>query len=172
MSLINKFVFVLIFGGMLGFGVAPAQARDLTDVAVQAGHFSALRGAEQPEVGWEARFAPRDWRLFGRKRPWTPALGIMVTGDGAQYYYAAGRFNVELNYEWRFTPSVALGLYNRDGGKNLGGVLQFRSGFELSRRLGKRGRLGATFYHLSSAGIYRPNPGSESLLLTYSAGLR
>jgi lipid A 3-O-deacylase len=171
LSATGKLAWVLILGGILGFGAAPARARELTDIAVQAGHFSALRGTEQLEIGWEVRFAPREWRLFGRKRPWTPAAGIMVTGDGAQYYYAGGRFDVELNHGWRLTPSWALGLYNRDEGKDLGGVVEFRSAVEISRRLGRFGRLGAIFYHLSNAGLYRPNPGSESLLLTYSAGL-
>jgi lipid A 3-O-deacylase len=159
--------------GILGFGAA-ARAQELAAIAVQAGHFSTLRGADQVEIGWEVRFAPRELRLLGRTLPWTPAAGAMVTGDGAQYVYAGGRFDVPLGgfWSWLLTPSCSLGLYNREDGKNLGGVLEFRSAVEISRRLGRYGRLGATFYHLSNAGLYRPNPGSESLVLTYSAGLR
>jgi hypothetical protein len=47
-------------------------------------------------------------------------------------------------------------------------VIEFRSGIELSRRLGERSRLGVSFFHLSNAALYNFNPGSESLVLTYT----
>ena len=43
---------------------------------------------------------------------------------------------------------------------------------ELAYRLPGEARLGLCVYHLSNGGIYHLNPGSESLVLTYSARLR
>lgn len=162
---------IILWGAVCGLGPPPARADELTAVAIYSGQFSTLRGGGQIEIGWEFRFAPRKLELFGESLPWTPAAGAMVTSNGSQYVYVGGRLERKLSHSWVLAPSWALGYYNRQDGKNLGGPLEFRSGLELSRRLGKRGRLGATFYHLSNAGIYRPNPGSESLLLTYSTGL-
>jgi hypothetical protein len=97
-------------------------------------------------------------------------VGGRATSDGALYAYAGFRFDVPLGGAWRFTPQWATGLYYYPpGGHSLGGLVEFRSGVELSRRIGSGGRVGLLFYHLSNAGFYERNPGSESLVLTYTA---
>lgn len=67
-----------------------------------------------------------------------------------------------------FTPSFAVAAYEDGGGKDLGGVIEFRTGVELSYRFPNAHRLGVAYQHLSNAGIYDRNPGAENLLLTYS----
>jgi hypothetical protein len=62
----------------------------------------------------------------------------------------------------------AAGYYERGDEKELGGSVQFRSGLELSYRLSPAHSVGAVFYHLSNAGLERPNPGSESLVLFWA----
>ena len=47
-------------------------------------------------------------------------------------------------------------------------MVEFRSNFEVYRRLGPRSRLTGIFYHLSNASIYDDNPGVNSLVVGYA----
>jgi hypothetical protein len=96
----------------------------------------------------------------------------MASSRGVIYPYAGFRVDVPVGDRWVFSPGSAAGLYYRDGGKNLGGALEFRSHVELAYRLPWDGRVGLCFYHLSNGGLFSFNPGTESLVLTYSARLR
>lgn len=149
---------------------SPARAEPPVAVTASAGPFSVLDDGELYEAGWEVRFAPRRFRWAPRFLPeLSPAIGAMATSQGALYVYGGFRLDLRMGASWRVSPQWATGLYYQDGGRNLGGPLEFRSGIELSRRLGARSRIGVMLYHLSNGGIYGYNPGSESLVLTYSA---
>jgi hypothetical protein len=141
------------------------------EVHASAGSFNVLNHDPLPEAGWEVSFAPRKLSLLPRWVPeLAPAVGGMATSDGSYCAYAGFRWDVPLGEAWRLTPQWATGLYyTPPGGRSLGGPFNFRSGIELSRRVGKRGRLGLLFYHLSNSALYKRNPGSESLVLTYTA---
>lgn len=153
------------------FAGVPAGAGQPVAVTSSAGAFSILDGGLQRyETGWEVSFAPRRFRWAPRFLQRTnPALGVLATSQGALYVYGGFRYDLPLGRSWWLSPQWATGFYHRAGGRDLGGPLEFRSGFELSRRFGARSRLGVTFHHLSNAGIYGYNPGSESLVLTYTA---
>jgi len=149
---------------------SPARAEGPVAVTASAGPFSVLDYGEIYEAGWEVRFAPRRFRWAPRFLPeLSPAIGAMATSQGALYVYGGFRLDLPVGESWRVSPQWATGLYYRDGGRDLGGPLELRSGIELSRRLGARSRIGVMLYHLSNGGIYGYNPGSESLVLTYSA---
>jgi lipid A 3-O-deacylase len=150
---------------------SPARAEPPVAVTASAGPFSILDGGVQRyETGWEVSFAPRPFRWVPRFLQKTnPTLGVMATSRGTLYVYGGFRYDLPLGKSWWLSPQWATGLYYRDGGRELGGPLEFRSGIELSRRIGERSRLGVMLYHLSNAGIYGYNPGSESLVLTYTA---
>jgi len=138
-------------------------------LAGSAGRFGLLRGNAAVEAGAEIRFAPWRLRLLPRALPGlSPVLGGMATSKGTLYVYGGFRIDVPLGAAWRLSPQSAAGFYHRGDGKDLGGAVEFRSGLELSRRIGARSRLGLLFYHLSNAGIYDRNPGTESLVLTYT----
>lgn len=150
----------------------PANAEPPVAIGASAGRFSALRGSPGYETGWELRFAPRRFRWLPRAVPdLSPTAGAMATAQGTLYVYGGFRCDLPLGEAWSVSPQWAAGLYYFAGGRDLGGALEFRSGVELSRRIGARSRLGLTFYHLSNADFYRRNPGSESLVLTYTARL-
>jgi len=137
--------------------------------AGSAGRFGLLRGGAAFEAGAEMRFAPRRLRLLPRVVPGLRlAAGGMATSRGTLYVYSGFRFDLPVGSAWRVSPQTAVGFYHQGDGKDLGGAIEFRSGLELSRRIGARSRLGILFYHLSNAGIYERNPGTESLVLTYS----
>ncbi|HEV8582752.1 MAG TPA: acyloxyacyl hydrolase [Thermoanaerobaculia bacterium] len=158
---------LFLAGWLLAF--VSANAEQPVAIGASAGRFSALRGSPGYEVGWELRFAPRRFRWLPRALPeLSPTAGAMATAQGSLYVYGGFRWDLPLGEAWSLTPQWATGLYYWDGGRDLGGALEFRSGIELSRRFGAQSRLGLTLYHLSNAGLYSRNPGTESLVLTYS----
>ncbi|HEX5759781.1 MAG TPA: acyloxyacyl hydrolase [Thermoanaerobaculia bacterium] len=152
----------------------PAGAQDsleLDAVEVSGGVYEVLRAADVAEGGFE---------LHGRAVPlphlprFVPALvpmaGLMATGDGALYAYAGFGLDFALTERFTVTPSWAFGAYDEGEGRDLGGVVEFRSALDLAYRLGERAAIGLSFYHLSNAGLYDLNPGSESLVLTWRVG--
>ena len=65
-------------------------------------------------------------------------------------------------------PNAAFVGYHKGNGKDLGGEFQFRTGGEIAWRFDDWSRLAIAFHHISNAGIYDDNPGTELLVLTYS----
>jgi hypothetical protein len=142
-------------------------------VSASTGAFEVRKEWDEYEVGWELRFAPRRFRLLPRFVPDAiPVTGAMASSRGILYVYGGLRWDLPLGERWVFSPGSAAGVYYRGDGKDLGGPLEFRSHLELAFRLPGDARLGLCLYHLSNAGILGFNPGSESLVLTYSAKLR
>jgi hypothetical protein len=142
-------------------------------VAANLGGFEILDGVSAYEIGWELRFAPRRFRFLPRWVPdLMPTAGAMASSRGVLYPYAGVRLDLPIGEHWIASPGWATGIYYREHGKNLGGALEFRSNFELAYRLPWNGRVGLCFYHLSNGGLFSFNPGTESLVLTYSARLR
>jgi hypothetical protein len=142
-------------------------------VAASSGQFDSLREPEGYEAGWEVRFAPRRFRSLPRRMPDViPIAGAMASSRGILYSYGGFRLDLPFRGRWILSPGWAAGLYYQAEGKNLGGPLEFRSQLELAYRLPDEGRIGLCIYHLSNAGIFDFNPGSESLVLTYAARLK
>ncbi|WP_425406564.1 acyloxyacyl hydrolase [Hwanghaeella sp.] len=103
-----------------------------------------------------------DWWIF------TPMVGVMATTDAAAYVYAGIRADIYLGRRWVITPQFAPGLYHDGDGKDLGHIIEFRSGLEVAYRFDDRSRLGLTLYHLSNASLDDNNPGTEVVTLHYS----
>ncbi len=158
---------------LLPLAAVPARAAGLFEVRevhASAGRFNVINKDPLPETGWEVTFAPRKFHWLPRWVPeLSPTVGGMANSKGSLYTFAGFRLDVPLGEAWRLTPQWATGLYYAAGGRGLGGPFEFRSGIELSRRVGEQGRVGLLLYHLSNAGFYERNPGSESLMLTYTA---
>lgn len=160
---------------LLAWGAGPLRAQRPMEIVPSLGQFEVFDGGRASEVGWEARFAPRRIRFLPRFVPdVVPMTGAMANSQGTLYVYGGFRFDFPVARRWIVTPSWAAGLYypGVEGGKELGGAVEFRSGIELAYRLGGRSQLGLALYHLSNGGLYDFNPGTESLILTYSAALR
>ena len=100
-----------------------------------------------------------------------PFGGIMATTDAAGYAYAGFMLDIFFGRRFVLTPNVAAGLYFDGDGKDLGSVIEFRSGIELAYRLDSRTRLGVAFHHISNASISDNNPGTETLTLVLSLPL-
>jgi len=141
-------------------------------VVASSGVFDPLVGGDSYEIGTEVRFAPRRFSFLPRFVPdLAPTAGVITGSQGSLYVYGGVQVDLALGERWTFTPGWATGLYRRTPEFDLGGPLEFRTSLELSYRLANGSRVGACLYHLSNGGLFDRNPGSESLVLTYRAGL-
>jgi hypothetical protein len=161
---------------------AHAGALEPPELAVLAGAFNAFNTGPPAEAGAEARWAPFRLPLGRRHLPVVPGLGVSANGDGGFHAYVTFRADLRESWaalgggddgggggdRWRVVPFTGVGWYEAGDGKDLGGPVEFRSGLEVSRRVGGRSWIGLSFHHLSNSGIYSPNPGAESLLLVWS----
>lgn len=144
-------------------------------VSASTGAFEVRKTLDEYETGWELRFAPRRFRLLPRWAPeLIPVTGAMATSRGILYTYAGFRMEIPLRDRWVGSGGWASGLYYRGtgAGKNLGGAFELRTHLELAYRLPDESRVGLCLYHLSNAHIFPLNPGSESLVITYTARVR
>lgn len=97
-----------------------------------------------------------------------PFAGIMANYDEAFYAYGGVYLDLFLGERLVLTPSFAVGAYGKGSSKDLGSSVEFRSQLELSVRLDNRIRLGVAVSHMSNAGLNDVNPGTESIVFTYS----
>jgi lipid A 3-O-deacylase len=154
----------LLAGMTFGLLAQPALADDPAFLAFGAGYFDINDDKDAAEFRIEYRGSNRFW-LF------KPIIGGMATSDAAIYGYAG--VNVDLFFGRRFvlTPNFAAGLYHDGDGKDLGHVVEFRSGAEIAYRFDNRSRLGVALHHISNASLDDNNPGTEILALVYSLPL-
>jgi hypothetical protein len=149
--------------------VPAAGAAGLGGLAIYGGIFN-TDGDESPiELGLEYRFDGIKLPKLPASAALRPAIGVAGTEEDNYWIYGGLRLDLKL-LGWTVTPQFAVTLYEEGDGKDLGGVLQFRSGFEVSFRFAAGPRLGLLFYHLSNANLYDRNPGSNSLVVTLSLG--
>ena len=94
-----------------------------------------------------------------------PFLGVMRNGDNGKYIYSGLRKDIDISEKWFFTPSFAMGYYDRGDSKDLGYNLEFRSQIEFSYKL-KSNRIGFNLNHISNASIGDTNPGTESATIS------
>src|SRR3954462_13518058 len=168
----------------------PVHAVEPYSFSFSAGAFNIFDPDIRAEAGAEAQFSPFRLSWFPRWLPdLKPDTGMMVNDQGSFYVYGGLRCDIPLGHPWELSIQFAPGLYQAGNGFDLGGAVEFRSGIELSYPLAPpwprgpalvplserrpptprppRGRVGLMLFHLSNAGIYTHNPGSESLVLTY-----
>lgn len=140
-----------------------AQPALADDIVGNVGMFNALRSDDQAfQYGLEYRFDAWQYDL-------RPVIGGFGTSDGAAYGYAGLNWDIEvLTQELYVIPNFAVGAYHQGSGKDLGGALEFRSGIEVAYQFPSKQRLGVALNHLSNASIYDKNPGTESVIITYS----
>ena len=145
----------------LATAAAGQAADDPSYLTIGAGGWQVLRGSDTAgEVDLAYRSNYKLWFL-------KPHAGVMVATDGDYYAYAGLLTDLYWGKNIVTTLSTAMGGYG-GGGYNLGSHFEFRSGIEVAWRFEDASRLGIGFYHISNAGISDRNPGSESLILTYS----
>ena len=112
-----------------------------------------------------------EYRHGTRYGPFKPMIGGLVNTDQGFHIYAGIRMDLYLTNTIVVTTSFAPGLYERGDGKDLGHVVEFRSGLDLAYRRRDGGRIAAEVHHLSNASLDENNPGTETFLFTYSIPL-
>lgn len=152
---------VLLFALLSGGIASAAAAEEGGGWSASLGVIDVGRSRETVELGITHRWRERKWGL-------KPIAGVHVTADEAIFGYAGLRRPFRLGHSrWTFTPSFAIGLFEEGDGKDLGGLIEFRSGGDLLFDLPMGGRVGVGFYHLSNGTLYDDNPGTNSILLRY-----
>ena len=148
-------------GALLASAPAVPAAAEIKEWSAHVGSFNVTKNPSSTEAGFELRFPTR----------WPDAdfsVGVAGTEDSSFWAYAGGRYTFRLDRRWDFSVGLAAGVYEQGDGKDLGGTLEFRSHYEFSYRVDERSRVSVVFYHLSNAGIYDLNPGSNSIVLAWS----
>ena len=143
---------------------AAAQERRAA-VQLSGGVYNVGKSPTQAEAGVELRAPIRLWRLDFMG-------GISATEEGSFWGYGGLRVDLEVGERFVVSPGFAVALYEEGDGKDLGGVVEFRSSIDFGYQVTSKARLGFTFYHLSNAGLYDQNPGANSAVITYSVRLR
>jgi len=151
--------------GWLVAAAAPAVlADDPSFLSFGTGYFD----INDNEDAGEFRIEYRSGTKYGVFKPFA---GAMLTTDAAVYGYGGVLVDIYLGRRFVLTPSFAAGLYGDGDGKDLGHVVEFRSGIEASYRFDSRARVGLLFYHISNASLDDDNPGTEVLSFSYSVPL-
>jgi hypothetical protein len=138
------------------------------EVTVGAGWSGDLDGGDSAlAAGLDVTFGDlaRVWRLRA-------GLGaaLATTGDADLWGGAGPVVWLDLRSGWRLEGSAMVGLY-ADRQVDLGGPVQFHSRIGVSYALAPSWRLGASFGHISNAGLYDENPGLERAMVTLSYSL-
>ncbi len=156
---------LLLLYVILFLPTTPLAARQSAgQLALSTGAFAIVDKENTIEFGVEFR--------SGKKLGYfTPVLGMQMTSNGAVYTFSGFNYDIYTRGHFAVTPSFAAGVYARGEGKNLGGVIEFRSGLELSWVSGKSMRVSLAVHHISNAGIYSYNPGAESVVLKFAQPL-
>lgn len=142
----------------------PQTNEQAPEVVVALGAANIFDSDRYAGYGLEYRHSPI-WRKL------RPIAGFSATREHDQYIYIGVRYFFDINDKWRFNPTFAVGLFDSGSGIKLGGSVEFRSGFEFSRRVGEQIRVGIGFSHLSNSRIYKTNPGTETLELSLAISL-
>ena len=95
-----------------------------------------------------------------------PVTGVMITGDGAGYFYTGFQTNFKSG-SLTFTPSFTPGLYSEGNGKDLGHVVEFKTEIQVSVNISDNSELGISYNHISNASLGDKNPGANSYMFNF-----
>ena len=158
MKIIGSILSLLILV-LYGFS---AQSNDENMWSISLGQFDVNDTVDSSEIRFEYLYANN---FLKNNYDLKPFLGVMRNGDNGKYIYSGLRKNIRISEKWFFTPSFALGYYDRGDSKDLGYNLEFRSQIEFSYKL-KSSRIGFNLNHISNASIGDTNPGTESATIS------
>lgn len=140
----------------LGVFVNPVAAED-SEWSIYAGRWAIEQEDATNEVGFELH------RPF-KETPFDLAGGMAATADEAVWAYVGTSVSWQAGEKFRLRPGFAVSLFEDGDGRDLGGVVEFRSSLEVTYLVNPNLRLGLLVYHLSNASIYENNPGANSLV--------
>lgn len=141
----------------LGLSAQAVCAEGRSEIGVDFGTYDTAGYEFIAEVGFEVRSRPHRWGLKF-------AGGVSGTEENAIWGWAGLQRDFALSPRWSVIPGFGIAVYEAGSGKDLGGPIEFRSSIEVLFAGAKR-KVGLLYYHLSHAGLYDNNPGSNSLVV-------
>jgi lipid A 3-O-deacylase len=150
-------------GGLAAQGASPGLVASLPAEVRLAATWVDLDGEGIWGPGFEFTVidpSPRLWRAGIH-------AGVMLSPRGQAYAYGGIHTSLPVAWGLQLRPSLAVGLYSRGQGRELGSPLEFRSALAVERSVGEV-RLALYVYHLSNAGLGTLNPGLEGIGLGFS----
>jgi hypothetical protein len=139
---------------------------DAAHLALGVGYFDAFQ-QEETAVDFRAELRS-NWHLLGFLDPF---VGVSATTDGAIYGFFGFKADINIGDRFVIMPNAAVGAFGHGDGKDLGSVLEFRTGAEFAWRFEDRSRLGLAIHHISNASVGDINPGTEIVSIVYSLPL-
>lgn len=103
--------------------------------------------------------------------PFGLAAGLSIAEGGETWVGFGNTYTAQLGPRAYVQLHAMPGFYADNGGFDLGGPIEFRSGIELGYQTRQGWRLGISYDHRSNAGIYRTNPGIETAAFRISVPL-
>lgn len=101
--------------------------------------------------------------LGHRNGPFGHAIGFSYGENGELWLGAGQTWKVDFGRSpWYTELHAMVGLYEPNGGFDLGGLIEFRSGIEVGYENRKGWRYALSYDHRSNADIYSNNPGVET----------
>ena len=121
---------------------------------------------DRRKVGSELYYRYDTNTAFG---PFHQTVGFSITDSGSLWIGAGsiGKYPIGDN-GWFVELHSMPGLYLKGDGIDIGGTIEFRSGFAVGYETDNGSKLAITVDHRSNAEIYRENPGLETVQLRLS----
>lgn len=160
----KRVVWLLIL--FIGFFHAQLVAADMGRASLSMGLAGIGNETALAESRFEYRFHKRFFTIV------SPITGVMLFSDGSNYLYAGFNLVDYFGRRLMVSPNFAVGAFQNGSKKNLGGILEFRSGLEVGYQIIDKLMVGVAFHHISNASIYDRNPGTETLSLILTIGSR
>ena len=111
--------------------------------------------------------------LGHRNGPFGHALGLSFADEGETWIGFGQTYLWQPNRSRLYAELHAMtGLYDANGGLDLGGPIQFRSGIEIGYENRSGWRYALSYDHRSNADIYASNPGVETYMFRVSVPLQ
>ena len=150
----------------LSFATAAHAEDDLWRSQLEVGAFNALH--PERSASFDLQLRP-PWRLWD----FGVFVGGMVTTKSALMGYGGFTLDIHLTDNIVLSPDAAVGFYSRGDDKVLSfhDTAEFRTGGGLAWEFDNGWRLGATFHHISNAGLDKKNPGVEIAAVTLNIPL-
>ena len=153
-----KITFFVVF---LSFNAYLVKANDQLSFSI--GQFDINDTVDSAEMRLEYLYSQN---LYNNKFDLKPFVGTMINSDSGKYIYSGLRKDYVISSKWNFTPSFAVGYYDKGSSKDLGHNIEFRSQLEFSYQT-SNGRVGLNVNHISNASIGNKNPGTESATISF-----
>ena len=111
--------------------------------------------------------------LGHRNGPFGHAVGFSVGGGGEVWAGYGQTYHKKIGNSPIFAELHAMArLYAHNSGYQLGGPIEFRSGIEFGYENREGWRYGLSYDHRSNTGIYKANPGIETVMFRVSIPIK